>query len=358
MYKVSGFTGCSMTKENWIHLSHENMTQWSWRSRISTYDWTPGRGCDVAAFDKKEFILRMLKKGGWLMVGDETTEQQFISLSCLLHPYVRAGPFFARHGGWKKSWPEFLYLNLQDKWIQSLLEKQMPLGFNPAFTPIISYTRADLLFSKPELADVGAWTSHPTADPSKFWGPGDIFTQSALDWLDAFEAKFPAGRYATLILSSGTYWTPAVFKGLGGDAANVLRLWRVAMNLLAARMVAMLDADKTKTRVVIFRSAVQGHENCTEPANRDMEPLSTYRELKHNLYNWPALPLMNDVLETIVKTHNHPRMHFLRVERPAQLRVDAHPVGDCSRYVVGAGILEDWNIYMNHYELWEVDRSR
>ncbi|KAH7097966.1 hypothetical protein BKA62DRAFT_714672 [Auriculariales sp. MPI-PUGE-AT-0066] len=334
VFRVSGFTGCA------------------------TYDWTPNRGgCTVAPFDKKEFILRLMRRGGWMFIGDETTEQQFFSLSCLLHPHVRASPTFPSWGGWKASWPQFLYLNLADPWAKSLVESHMPIGFRPELTPLVSYLRVDLLFSKPELADVGAWTSHPTADPTTFFSGdgGEVFTQSALDWLGAYDAKYPAGKYNTLVLSSGGHWVPSLFKGLPGGSPEVLRLWRVAMHLLTARLVAMLNDEKNKTRVVLFRSAVQGHESCKEEWSRKAEPLTRPRELKKDEFNWKALPEMNAILEEIIKGHNHPRLKFLRLDRPAHLRPEAHVYSDCARYVVGSGIVEDWNIYMSHYERWEVD---
>lgn len=178
------------------------------------------------------------------------TEAHFFSLSCLLHPFVRAGPVYDRSGGWKRSWPQFLYLDTAHPWVQSLV---LPLGFDASVTPIVSHKRIDLLFSLPELADVGAWIAHPTADPATYFKDGaegsDVWTQSAIgasplllrcrlsltravEWLADFEAMLPAGRYATLILSSGVHWLPDLFVGAQGGMTEVVRLWRIRRVLL------------------------------------------------------------------------------------------------------------------------------
>ncbi|EJD42309.1 hypothetical protein AURDEDRAFT_152915 [Auricularia subglabra TFB-10046 SS5] len=359
VYRVSGFTGCTSSLETWIHLANENSSWWDWRAKLSTYDWQPRRGCQLAPFDKQKVILRMLKYGGWHFVGDAETEMHFFSLSCMLHPYVRHAPFFHRGGGWKRSWAQYLYLDTTHPWVQTLLEKQLPLGFRADLTPLVTHKRIDLLFSLPELSDVGAWVADPTADPTTYWDTGTwpVITQSALEWIGTFNAQLPAGRYGVLIISTGANWLPGLFKGARGGMPEVVRLWRVAMNLLVARLVAMLENDKLRHRVVLFRGAVHGHEGCEKDAVRHAGPVSKVPPLGDKFYNWRWLPHMNDVLEEVIKAHNHPRLRFLRLDRPALLRPDAHTFQSCSHYIVGSGVLEDWTIYINHFLQHEITYS-
>jgi len=138
----------------------------------------------------------------------------------------------------------------------------------------------------------------------------------------------------------------------------------------------MRQNDETKHRTVIFRSATPGHKGCiTDSTIRNSDPLRTAPRLTEEWYNWKTLPRMNDILEVrvpvsfvrfasdlfvscvqdIIRAHNHPRLHFLRLDRPGALRPDAHSLEDCLHFAIGAGVLEDWNRYIDHFVRWEVD---
>jgi len=245
VYTLSGFTGCNITHDVWKRLGSDDTTQWDWRARISTYDWKPSGGCAMAPFDAQSFILRLVRRGGWAMVGDSTAERQFYSLACMLHPYVRVAPIHWEGWDWEAGWPQYLYLNTDDSWVQHVLASAVPPGYSGEATPLVSFHRADVLFGQRELADMAAAMSglEVPIDLTAFWSEQFDFvtTGSSKDWLGAFDLMLPAGRYDTLVVNSGAYWLPAIFAGLDGDLPEILRLWRVSMTLLTARMVKMLE---------------------------------------------------------------------------------------------------------------------
>ncbi|KAH7101426.1 hypothetical protein BKA62DRAFT_703797 [Auriculariales sp. MPI-PUGE-AT-0066] len=359
IFAVSGFSGCNGTSELWEHLANRDATHWDWRARIGTYEWRPrstGSSCQMAQFDRREFILKLLRRGGWVMAGDSTTETQFFSLACMLHPYVRVTPIRWEGWVWDASWPHYLYLNTDDPWVQHLLESHVTPGFSSEATPIVSFHRSDVLLGAHELADIAATMSglRQPINYTDFWAEqyGFVMSRSSEKWISEFELKLPAGRYDTMILSTGAYWVPGVFAGLKGDLPEILRLWRVSMTLLTARLVKVLE-------VIVFRSATPGHKGCLDDLSvRNSSPLASVPQLKEEWFNWKSLGYMNDVLEDIVLQHAHPRMKFLRLDRPGALRPDAHTLEDCLHFAVGAGVIEDWTRYIDHFVTWEIDYDR
>lgn len=65
----AGFDGCASSREYYWHLASDNEQQWDRFPRVSSWEWSPGEGCDVRPFEREAMIKDLVEEGGWLLLG-------------------------------------------------------------------------------------------------------------------------------------------------------------------------------------------------------------------------------------------------------------------------------------------------
>ncbi|XP_006457300.1 hypothetical protein AGABI2DRAFT_229641 [Agaricus bisporus var. bisporus H97] len=364
----AGFDGCASSREVDWHLAIDVGEKWDRFPDVSSWEWVPGETCQgLRQFDSAALVKELVEDGGWLLIGDSVTENHFFSISCSLYPHVIATPYYAPGSSWDRGWPQNLYLNPNSPIISSIA---FPPGFNITGTPLVTFRRIDILFSKAELNAL-YHTNHPYFSPNDtLFGDEGVWTSPIREYLDLFFSPIPKGNYGTMIVSTGGHWTTRVFEyfldkdkedsGYGID--NVLEFFEFAMLQWTAEVQTEIWKEqkrlgvksRTKAKKVVVRAYLPGHEDCHSfrKAWTEIEPF------KWNWFNWGSIWDFNARFENILSLRKkYPDIYFLPIDRPARLRPDAHAAGDCLHYMTGAGVLEGWTHYLWHFISREVPKN-
>jgi len=295
-------------------------------------------------FAKEDLLTELVERGGWLLIGDSVTEEHFFSLSCTLYPHVIATPKYTDGVSFDRAWPQNLYLNPKSTLLPSL---KLPIGFDIAKTPLVTFRRVDMLFSRDDLISIHK--TLPPFDPknatlsSKIFGPQESWDLSPSEYLPLFMAPLPEAHYRTLIVNTAGHWTEATF-AFNSGIPEIFAFFGNATREWVKVVAKALKSDK-EGRQVLVRSYTPGHENC-QNINMPYDEIHPYQYV---WYNWNWLDRFNDAFEAVVKKFKHPQIHFLSIDRPAQLRPDAHTSSDCLHIAVGTGVIEGWTSYITHY---------
>jgi len=353
----SGFLGCASNREYGWHLG----TEWDdntefprrwWRGNVSAYDWVPG--CErYGRADRETWVTRLVEDGGWLILGDSTSEGFFHALSCMLYPHVYATPDYVKNPYFDRAWPQYLYLNASSPLVSSL---KFPQGFDMATTPLALFRRVDLLLGKGDLEEL--WQDFPGGNHSRsLFGSEPLWDLDPGTYLPLFFA--PEANFRAMMISTGGHWTTTALPGFHGHA-DLLAFFKVAMNSWTERMVDALNAAKrdeaaakgtarTKERQIIVRGYQPGHDGCNLPETRLGGPLEKYHDSWSHSYNWAWIRRFNWAFETILNEWHHPNIHYLPLDEIGLLRPDVHVTSDCLHILTGGGVLEGIAEYISYY---------
>ncbi|KAF9527489.1 hypothetical protein CPB83DRAFT_398456 [Crepidotus variabilis] len=361
----AGFSGCASPCDfcNLRQLAADNEKQYDRFPRAHLYEWAPGDACTgLKPLDIERFVKTLVEDGGWFLVGDSVSENHFFSLSCLLYGHVIATPDFTESEHWERDYPQHLYLSASSPIISTI---DFPKGFDINKTPLVSFKRIDVLFSKQELIEIHRAIQPPGVDMSEntLFGEEAVWTTAADEYLTQFTAPLPGANYATMVVSTGAHWTVGTFgqtipEGIDG----VLNLFEHAMKIWLHKTETHIDmssrtsrpfwsfgpfAKKVKSRRrAVVRAYPAGHENCHETR----APWTEIHPFSSTHWNWNYLQIFNEIFEKLlVDKIRYPNIHYLGIDRPARLRPDAHITGDCLHIMTGAGVLEGWTQYISHF---------
>ena len=342
--RASGWTGCAGYREPLWQLAADDQKMIPWRGNASHYTYVPPDTCRGYAPPRTISLVQLLvERGGWLILGDTVSEGHFFSLSCELYPHVRAEPTaFQDPYDWDK--PQHLFLR-EDSWLVPKLK--LPPGFDFNLTPLVTFYRSDLWMESKELLNV-FHASHPnrTTKPRPKLEDlfGDtleyIYDVTMSNQLELFTSP-PPFNYGALITSSGTQWTESVFDELRGPD-DIVDFFAHATREYVSRIGETLVDGPVATRPkwstapvytartssgyprrVVFRAAITGTENCLDYNLRLSGPLREKADMRENHRNWEWIWRLNERVGEIVTETNHPRIHWLPIDRPAMLRADA-----------------------------------
>ncbi|KAF9439979.1 hypothetical protein P691DRAFT_715732, partial [Macrolepiota fuliginosa MF-IS2] len=330
----SGLDGCASSRAVDWHLAVDKPEHWDRFPNVSSWEWIPGDDCQGLRLLDPAALVKELVEGGWLLVGDSVTENHFFSLSCLLYPHVIATPFYTPGQSWDRGWPQNLYLNPNSPVVNNIT---FPLNFNITSTPLVTFRRIDILFSKAELNAL-YHIQHPYFSPNDtLFSQEAVWTMPIHEYLDTFLSPLPKANYGTMIISTGGHWTTTLFSyfreeekedsGFGID--RVLDFFDYAMQSWAAevqmalwkeeRRLGVKAARKEKKKVIV-RAFPSGHEDCHSfrQAWKEVQPFML------KWYNWGNIWEFNARFQNILSSRKkYPNVYFLPIDRPARLRPDA-----------------------------------
>ncbi|KAI0078652.1 hypothetical protein K474DRAFT_893448 [Panus rudis PR-1116 ss-1] len=354
----TGFESCASSREFFIHLAANDPNQWDRFPNVTSWQWQPADSCNIRALHPEELVRDMVEKGGWLLVGDSVTEQQFFSLSCVLYPHVRAIPDY-EHAHFDRAYPQNLLLNPDSPLVTKL---KLPPGFNLSSTPLVTYRRVDLMLSKDELLTLHSELYHPPHTFSLF-SQQSVWTMSPHQYMDIFQSPLPEGNYGTLVINTAGHWVIDLFHGFrnhtksideGSGIDQLLPFFREAMTRWADVVQSRLKSDigtvGGRSRQVVVRAYNPGHPDCHSVRH----PWKEWKPYTRTFWNWPWIGEFNDIFQDVLSSSSYPDIHFLAIDKPGRLRPDAHVTGDCLHIMAGAGIIEGWTQYIWHYITREI----
>jgi hypothetical protein len=355
----SGFEKCASSREYFWHLASDREDQWDRFPDAQSWEWIPGGKCKgMNPLNPEDLVRTLVEDGGWYLVGDSVTENHFFSLSCILYPYVFATPDYTLRGDFDRAWPQNLYLKPSSPLLSTL---SLPEGFDIASTPLVTFRRIDLLFSKDELISIYKSSQPEQLNTSLFSDEG-LWTLPVAEYLNEFLAPLPKGNYATMVVSTAGHWTTHVFSEIEPPGMEgILSLFEVAMGRWAEEVQSALWADaringlrlrsKRKERRAVVRAYLPGHNDC----HNLRHPWDEIPSTEMYPWNWAEIPEFNAVFEKLLLSRNKfPNIHYLGIDHPARLRPDAHATGDCLHIMTGAGVLEGWSHYIWRYVTREI----
>ncbi|GAA5827129.1 hypothetical protein JCM11251_001129 [Rhodosporidiobolus azoricus] len=341
---ASGFEGCTQDwfKPAWYLGSKESDWHGMDEYRWSAAQWTWEAGDEVCQKEVKktkaeELIAELVGRGGWMLLGDSLSEQHFFALGCTLFPHVEV-----RWGaGW---WEQLMYLRPE-----SPLASSLPPSFDITSSPLVANLRTDHGFAKDELRAIYESTPQAALIPSsKLFTEYPVQSPPVEEYLDRFFSRprpdadwSSSERYHTLIFSTAAHFTPREFAFPGGQP-EIAPFYQALVANWTSTVASYLDTDEGG-REVLVRSATSGHDKCKQHFAPFEDTWPTPKS-----YNWADIPTMNEVIEAEVEKASHPRLSFLSLDRPAQLRPDAH-AADCLHIAVGTGIFEGFTDYIAYW---------
>ncbi|KAF8149408.1 hypothetical protein B0H34DRAFT_802407 [Crassisporium funariophilum] len=359
----SGFEKCASSRERYWHLAVNMEHQWDRFPKAHNYRWVPSQKCKgLKPLDAAALLKDLVEDGGWYFVGDSVTENHFFSLSCILGPHVIATPtYIANSGEFDRAWPQNLYLDPSSPVISSIT---FPKGFNIATTPLATFRRIDILFSKDELAKIHR--NMPGQDKNlKDFG---LFSDEGIwgvplnDYIQEFLSPLPKGNYATMVVNTAGHWSEtALAKVNPPGIKGILHLFEEATKQWADKLQAALWKDERgsgsfrlmnsrKKRRAVVRAYLPGHYDCFE----HRKPWSEIQPFTDHWFNWNEIQDFNIIWDKLLSERKkYPDIHYLPIERPARLRPDAH-TNDCLHIMTGAGVLEGFSHYIWHYVTQEI----
>ena len=234
-------------------------------------------------------------------------ENQFFSLSCILHGHVIATPDYSAGGAWDRGWPQNLFLSPTSPLLSSI---SFPKKFDVAKTPLVTFRRIDILFSKEELIDIHRSIQPPDTklEDDSLFGEQAVWTVPVAEYLSEFVAPLPQGNYKTMVVSTGGHWTTETFaKTSPNGTEGVLNLFEHAAKFWADEVETHLRehedrspswilgpfARKMMRRRVVVRAYLPGHEDC----HSFREPWKIVQPFKWNWWNWGEIWKFNVIFE-------------------------------------------------------------
>jgi len=332
----SGFEGCAADREFFWHLGSDSPDQWEKRYPMAyDHNWSPPEECDIRPLDREALVIDLVQKGGWFLVGDSVTENHFFSLSCLLHPHVRATPNYTENPWFQRDWQQNLYLLPTSPLVPKL---KFPRGFSIENTPLVSFRRIDVLLSREELEGLHNSIYSPAPNFSLFSDEA-FWTLSPYEYVRQFTSK--ENNYQTMVVSTAGHWTTGVFQGMkdpnnkGGGVGNILYFFQHATAMWADLVQKILNESDRSDRQVIVRPYLSGHENCFNL----FKPYTYVHDYTAQWYNWNWITEYNDIFQVctsivprfttltqpqwLLSSPLYPNIHFLPIDRPGMLRPDA-----------------------------------
>ncbi|KIJ57122.1 hypothetical protein M422DRAFT_150184 [Sphaerobolus stellatus SS14] len=373
---ASGFQGCASWLDHAWHLGLANRQggeiegfPWvEWRGNVSSYDWIPGQHCQASyeKINKENLVKQLVEDGGWLLLGDSTSEGHLNSLSCTLYPHVRFDiPFPGDDDYLNRALPQSLYLKKDSPLISQL---KFPEGFDIDKTPLAVYKRTDLLLGKSEIDEL--WRKFPGRDLSRdslFEDNSEaVWDIDASVYLPLFISPLPEANFRTMIFATGGHWTVGTIPGLHNVSdtesfgySAMRDFFAFAIEAWTEKMAEFLEKTKKedtakgivrqKERHMLVRGYTPGHDNCNDPKTRLGGPKLEVGEWMFKPYNWSWILKFNEAFEKVVKRLKHPNVHYLPLEKLAVPRPDAHVTSDCLHVMTGSGIMENWSEYISYY---------
>ena len=297
-----GFEGCAADRGFFWHLASDKPDQWENRFPMAQdHVWSTPDECDIRPLQRDELVADLVQKGGWLLIGDSLTENQFFSLSCLLSPHVRATPNYTENPYFDRSWQQDLYILPTSPLVPKL---KFPEGFSIENTPLVSFRRVDLLLSREELE--GLYNSvyapgpdHPLFSDEAFW------SLSPHEYVKQFTSN--ENNYQTMVVSAGGHWTTDLFLGMrdskskGGGVGNILYFFQHATAMWADLVQRILNESDRNDRQVVVRAYLPGHENCFNI----FEPYTQIHNYTWQWWNWNWMAEYNDIFQVCTPTALH-----------------------------------------------------
>ncbi|KAG2016437.1 hypothetical protein CC2G_009605 [Coprinopsis cinerea AmutBmut pab1-1] len=412
------FEACASSREYWWHLAADRPEQFDRFPGPTEWEWVPGGRCKgnpgLRDWDREEVVRELVEGGGWLLVGDSVTENHFFSLSCLLYPHVVGYPDYTKLTSmYDRAWPQHLYLNPASPLTESLA---FPNGFNISSTPLVTFRRVDLLWSKDDLVkmhkEMHPEFYEPASDgtPSTFqlFGEEAVWTISPKEYFDIFTKPLPEGNYRTMVVSTAGHWTTNLFHGykregepeVGSDPQgkakpvwnydglvqfyqDVMARWVVEAQKMISHSAPLptsysstsphpdhddmsgrlgriwpikgKNGDKKERKLRNRKVLVRAYLPGHEDCHKKRSPWRTILPFDWNWWNWAEIWRFNKVfMDLLADRARYPDVHYLGIDRPARLRPDAHSTGDCLHIMSGAGVLEGWSHYIWHFVTREV----
>ncbi|KAJ7762787.1 hypothetical protein DFH07DRAFT_882804 [Mycena maculata] len=360
--RYAGFEGCASSREYYWHLAADNEEHWNRFPDVNSWQWQPKQPeCHIQDMQPLDLLRELVEEGGWLLIGDSITEGHFFSLSCMLHPHVRATPDYRENEYWDRAWPQNLYFDPGSPLISRL---NLPVGFSFANTPLVTFRRVDLLLEKHQLIDLH---HRLYVEPANF----SLFSDEAVWSLDPAEYTSiftsPEANYKTMVVSTAGHWTTTLFDGYRDEAKTetgfgiegVIQFFSQAAKKWANDVQRRLTDEKRRNpgkpeRQVVVRAYLPGHEDCHD----EFKPWDEIKPFVWNWWNWGSIWEFNEVFEELLSLSKYPNIHYLAIDRPARLRPDAHVPSDCLHIMAGAGVLEGWSHYIWHFVTREIGARR
>jgi hypothetical protein len=229
-------------------------------------------------------------------LADSVTENHFFSMSCILYPHVIATPYYGPGQQFDRGWPQHLYLNPNSSILNDI---KFPPNFNISSTPLVTFRRIDILFSKAELNAL-YHINHPyfSSNDTLFSEEG-VWSMPVHEYLDIFLSASPKANYGTMIVSTGGHWTTTLFSYFrdeektdsGYGINDVLDFFEFAMESWAAEVQMALWKEERRLgpkivrkgkKKVVVRAYLPGHEDC----HSHREAWTEVQPFVWNWYNW------------------------------------------------------------------------
>ncbi|GJN94422.1 hypothetical protein Rhopal_007502-T1 [Rhodotorula paludigena] len=102
-----------------------------------------------------QLLQDLIDRGGWLIIGDSLSEQQFFSLGCMLFPHVRALWPYPPMSMWVQIKEEHLLLKRDSPWVMDGT-LHVPDDWDFDGSPLVSHVRTDHGVAPAELVDLYA----------------------------------------------------------------------------------------------------------------------------------------------------------------------------------------------------------
>ena len=294
-----GFEGCAADREFFWHLASDRPEQWKNRFPMAyDYTWSPADDCNIRPLDREALVTDLVQKGGWFLIGDSVTENQFFSLSCILYPHVRATPNYTDNPYYGRDQQQDLYLLPTSPLIPKL---KFPRGFSIENTPLVSFRRVDLLLSQEELEGLYNSIYAPGANFSLFSDEA-FWSLSPYEYVEQFTSK--ENNYQTMIVSTAGHWTTSLLHGMkdsknkGGGVGNTLYFFQHASAMWADLVQRLLKESNRDDRQVVVRAYLSGHENCLNI----FKPYTYIHEYTTQWYNWNWITEYNDIFQVCTPT--------------------------------------------------------
>lgn len=235
-------------------------------------------------------------------------ENQFFSLSCLLHGHVIATPDYTSGKPWDRGWPQNLYLSPTSPLVSSIT---FPQNFDFTKTPLVTFRRIDVLFSQEELIQIHREIQPPDTilEDDTLFGEQAVWTVPLPEYLAEFVAPLPRGNYKTMVVSTAGHWTTETFsKTSPPGIEGVLNLFKHAVKRWADKVEVEIRksdqpprflrrfgsiAKRVNRKRVVVRAYLPGHEDC----HSFRQPWKTVQPFKWEWYNWGEIWKFNDIFD-------------------------------------------------------------
>lgn len=247
-------------------------------AEIADWVWKPD--CEIRPFDPTAMVHRFIQKGALLIVGDSLSEEQFISLACLLGQHIQMNKQVSEPvTGIKKNPFVSRTLNLRQ---ESPLRRLLPADDQDR--DLVVWIRSDLLAQHHDFSIV-----LPDQDL-----PDGTYQPTTQKWTHVLLAARHNSRskvklenvFAYAILSTGPHWA---LHRWGWDESQT-SLLLAKYNEMVRQVTSFVVGHAASRGIKVFiRSSVAGHEKCT--TNHfplvDDPPIDS-------LFNWPLFHRFND----------------------------------------------------------------